>query len=68
MFVASGEGLGPGKRFNDASQEALRFSVVTTGLTAWSCPHCAVENFSANDHTPDMVECDYCGRVFAVLG
>jgi ribosomal protein L37AE/L43A len=32
----------------------------------WSCPHCAVENFRAARDASEVVECDYCGRAFAM--
>jgi ribosomal protein L37AE/L43A len=32
----------------------------------WSCPHCAVENSCVERGAGDVVECDYCGRAFAL--
>jgi hypothetical protein len=36
------------------------------GAQAWACPHCAVENRCAERDAGDVVECDYCGRAFAL--
>jgi hypothetical protein len=38
------------------------------GTRGWSCRHCAVENFEAAVDAEDLVECDYCGRAFPMLG
>jgi hypothetical protein len=32
----------------------------------WSCPHCAVENPRSKSDAGEVVECDYCGRAFAL--
>jgi hypothetical protein len=38
------------------------------GARGWSCPDCAVENFHTASDAEDLVECDYCGGAFAMLG
>jgi len=56
--TAHGSPRRPGER-ETAAPDAQR-------AQGWSCPHCAVENLCAERGAGDVVECDYCGRAFAL--